>query len=73
MRILHSANFTLQEVLAQSTQAKVFIGTINNINLIAENDRPYIGNNGIVVIKQFELSQERKGFKKEMKLLKRIK
>jgi hypothetical protein len=72
-RILHSQNFTIRECLTQSTQARVFIGTINNINLINENDRQYIGLAQFVVIKQFELSHERKGFKKEMKLLKRIK
>jgi hypothetical protein len=38
-----------------------------------EHDRQYLGPEKYVVIKQFDLTSERKGFKKEVKLLKRIK
>jgi peroxiredoxin len=43
------------------------------LSLLSDHDRQYVRANGLVVIKQFELSTERKGFKKELKLLKRIK
>lgn len=36
-------------------------------------DRLYVAADRLVIIKQFEMTTERKGFKKEVKLLKRIK
>jgi hypothetical protein len=48
------------------------MGRMKNLNSIKINDKPYVEGK-IVVIKQFILKKERDGFKKELKLLKKIK
>lgn len=56
-----------------STQATIYFGTLRNITHLSVQDRKYIRADMQVVLKQFRLSNEKKGFKKELKVLKRIK
>ena len=71
-RILHYDNFKVHKVFTQSSQASVFIGKLKNYDNIIESDRPYVVNK-LVVLKQFQLHKDRIGFKKELKILKKIK
>lgn len=73
LRILHAQNFDIHFCLTESTQAKVFVGQIKDITQLHMLDRLYVAADRLVIIKQFEMTTERKGFKKEVKLLKRIK
>lgn len=43
------------------------------MDALLADDRQYLTSNSYVVIKQFTLSVEMKGFKKELKILKKIK
>lgn len=51
----------------------MLVGQIKDPNQLSNADRLFVDANRLVVIKQFDLAIERKGFKKEVKLLKRIK
>lgn len=62
------------KVLTQSSQASIFIGKLKHYNGIIERDQKYVvGQDKLVVLKQFQLRKERMGFKKELKILKKIK
>ena len=50
----------------------IFFGTLENYNGIFDKDIKYVYNK-YVVLKQFLLKKERMGFKKELKILKKIK
>jgi len=71
-RILHQDNFKIVKVLTESSQASIFIGKLENLNGIQAGDIKYVKNLP-VVLKQFQLKKERSGFKKELKILKKIK
>jgi serine/threonine protein kinase len=71
-RILHYENFRAIKVLTESSQASIFIGNLRNYDNIINSDRSYVVGK-IVVLKQFQLKKERTGFKKELKILKKIK
>ena len=63
----------LERVIKNSTQAQIFIGKLKNLEFLHEEDRDLVDLNTKVVIKQFNLQTESKGFKKELKILKKIK
>jgi len=72
-RILHRDNFVVSKVLTQSSQASVFIGRLQFCDSIIDKDRHVVDGDKALVLKQFQLRKEKKGFKKELKILKKVK
>jgi hypothetical protein len=63
--ILHDETFQVIKVLQDSSQARVYACEYKNVGL--ENQ-----DKNLVILKQFKLSKESNGFKKELKILKKI-
>ena len=63
----------IHEVLNQSTQAIIFIGKYVNYQDIYHKDKKYVTGDKMVVLKQFKLKTDKAGFKKELKVLKKLK
>ena len=61
----------MEKVLTNSSQASIFLGKVRNSDNIIKEDKPYISDT--VLLKQFQLKKERKGFKRELKILKKDK
>ena len=61
----------MEKVLTNSSQASILLGKVRNSDNIIKEDKPYISDT--VLLKQFQLKKERKGFKRELKILKKIK
>ena len=71
-KLLHYDNFEIIKSMAFSSQASIFIGKLKDYENIFEKDKKYVvGKN--LILKQFNMRQEKSGFKKELKILKNIK
>ena len=68
---LHSNVFKVIEVNNTGSQANIYYGIIIDMDAFPEYDVPYM--QGSVVLKQFPLRTDHDGFKKELKILKKIK
>ena len=72
-RFLHR-HFTLISKLAtQSTNSNVFKGTISSTEGYTTRDLSFLGEAKKVILKQYKLKKDKKAFKKELKILKKIK
>lgn len=69
--LLHS-NISQVEKVQNRSSAAIYTGVIINPESFSERDRPYV-NGQYVVIKQYQLQTEKSNFKKELKVLKKIK
>lgn len=72
MTLLHK-NFEVVKLLYKNDYSHLFMGKIRNYENINQDDRSYIGPDNIAVIKRYDLVTSRRIFKKEVKILKRIK
>ena len=67
-------NFTFDEKIpVQSTLSQVFIGNLTSTETLTNRDLVFLNGNKQVILKQYKLSKDKKAFKKEVKILKKIK
>lgn len=72
-RILHFDAFRFVKVLSQTNSALVILGRLFDLTSLNMSDHQFIGPDMKVIIKQFNLNKDREGWKKELKILNRIK
>lgn len=71
--MLHKNDLNIERVLTSTCQACIFVGTLKPEFELVETDRQILGNSRQVVLKQFNLKKLKKSFKKDLKVLKKIK
>ena len=72
-KVLHKNDLNIERVLTSTCQACIFVGTLKPEFELVEADKQVMGNNRQVVLKQFNLKKLKKSFKKDLKVLKKIK
>lgn len=72
-KILHSPGFRVLTVLQESKFAIVMKGALSSRQALCTSDQRYLGSDNMVVVKQFKFLEDQSCFRKELKLLKRIK
>lgn len=72
-KVLHKNDLTIDRVLTSTCQACIFVGTLKPEFEMSEADKQFLGNIRQVVLKQFSLKKLKKSFKKDLKILKKIK
>lgn len=72
-KILHKNDLSIEKVLTSSCQACIFIGNLKPDYDLSDHDKKIMGECRQVVLKQFMLKKLKKAFKKDLKILKKIK